>query len=258
MTVAHCASVSALTLGLPASCAIPEAKSALPKQMFYVKPPVSARLKQRFVGDVESITMLALLRPNTIGVAAGTKVREVLVMGIEQNCKDAPVEVMEHIAKLRSGSNILFVCVRDAAFADENSNAGGKANANGNTSPAKSGETQCAFAVQRISSVRAGHQGEAQMRTYVSQWQEPKSAQLSLDGESLDDVWQNLCAQVIFGDADGSDLDARIAKREAIAELTAQIAKLEGDHARAKDGVKRNEIFVKLHKAKKQLEALQQ
>ncbi|MDF7640545.1 DUF4391 domain-containing protein [Bifidobacterium sp. ESL0784] len=253
MTAAHYGTISALTLGLPASCAIPEAKSAIPKQMFYMKPPVSARLKQRFVSDIESITMLALLRPNTINVAAGKKTREILVMGIMQNCKDAPVEVMEHIAKLRSASNILFVCVRDASLAksSDDSPSGNDGVQSGNA------DRQCAFAVQRILPVRAGHQGEAQIQTYVGNWQDTKAASLSLNGETLDDVWQSLCAQAIFGDSDGNNLDARLARQSAIAELTAQIAKLEGDHARAKDSGKRNEIYVKLHKAKKQLEELQ-
>ncbi|WEV46362.1 DUF4391 domain-containing protein [Bifidobacterium sp. ESL0690] len=260
MTVAHCTTVSATSLGLPGSCAIPEAKSVIPKQMFYMKPPVSARLKQRFVGDVESITMLALLRPNTINVATGKKTREILVMGIAQNCKDAPVEVMEHIAKLRSSSNILFVCVRDASLGKSEGKDGGNAQnggAQGGSTQSGSSDLQCALALQRILPVRAGHQGEAQTQTYVSKWQDPKTASLSVTGETLDDVWRNLCAQVIFGDSDGTDLDARLAKQSAIAELTAQISKLEGDHARAKDGTKRNEIYVKLHKAKKQLEVLQ-
>ncbi|WEV63695.1 DUF4391 domain-containing protein [Bifidobacterium sp. ESL0732] len=255
MTIAHCGNISALTLGLPQTCAIPEAKSVLPKQMFYMKPPVSARLKQRFVGDVESITMLALLRPNTLGMAAGTKTREILVMGIEQNCKDAPVEVMEHIAKLRSASKILFVCVRDASLtgADDKAHA---QNAD-NETQTDNADLECAFAVQRILPVRAGHQGEAQTQTYVGKWQKPEKAHLEVAGTTFDEVWQSLCAQVIFGDTDGSNLDARLAKQAAIAELTAQITKLEGDHARAKDGSKRNEIYVKLHKAKKQLEELQ-
>lgn len=255
MTVAHFKTVSATSLGLPASCAIPEAKSILPKQMFYMKPPVSARLKQRFVSDIESIAMLALLRPNTLGVAAGTKTREILVMGIAQNCKDAPVEVMEHIAKLRSTSNILFVCVRDASLAGNNDKAHAQ-NAD-NNSQAGSADLECTFAVQRILPVRAGHQGEAQTKTYVGKWQKPEEAHLEVTGATFDDVWQSLCAQVIFDDTDGSNLDARLAKQTAIAELTAQITKLEGDHARAKDSSKRNEIYVKLHKAKKQLEELQ-
>lgn len=251
MTVAQCGTVSALTLGLPATCAIPEAKGTLPKQMFYVKPPVSARLKQRFVGDVESITMLALLRPNTVNVAAGRKTREILVIGIEQNCKNAPVEVMEHIAKLRSASNILFVCVRDANLDDSNDEPSDSA-------PGGTGRFQCALALQRILPVRAGHQGEAQTQTYVSAWQDGTKAKLEMNGDTLDDVWQSLCAQVIFHDSDGSNLDTRLAKQAAIAELTAQITKLEGDHARAKDSTRRNEIFANLHKARKQLEALRQ
>ncbi|WEV69718.1 DUF4391 domain-containing protein [Bifidobacterium sp. ESL0775] len=257
MTVAHCETVSAISLGLPQTCAIPEAKGTLPKQMFYLKPPVSARLKQRFVGDVDSITMLALLRPNTIGVAQGAKVREILVMGIKQNCPGAPVEVMEHIAKLRSSSNILFVCLRDASLAKGDNTSNVTVEYDGGTARKGSGDWQCAFAVQRTLPVRAGHQGEAQTQTYVSDWQAAKDATLSVNGDTLDHVWQNLCAQAIFGDSDGSDLDARLAKQAAIAELTAQITKLEGDHTRAKDGTKRNEIFVKLHKARKQLEALQ-
>ena len=63
LTVAHCGEVSALTLGLPASAAIPEQKGTLPKGLFVAKAPVSSKLKQRLVNDIASITMLALLRP---------------------------------------------------------------------------------------------------------------------------------------------------------------------------------------------------
>lgn len=65
LTVAHCGEVSALTLGLPASAAIPEQKGTLPKGLFVAKAPVSSKLKQRLVNDIASITMLALLRPRT-------------------------------------------------------------------------------------------------------------------------------------------------------------------------------------------------
>ncbi len=61
LTVAHCGEVSALTLGLPASAAIPEQKGTLPKGLFVAKVPVSSKLKQRLVNDIASITMLALL-----------------------------------------------------------------------------------------------------------------------------------------------------------------------------------------------------
>lgn len=44
---AHCGSVSALSLGLPVSTAIPEAKGTLPKALFVGKAPISGKLKQR-------------------------------------------------------------------------------------------------------------------------------------------------------------------------------------------------------------------
>ena len=54
LTVAHCGEVSALTLGLPASAAIPEQKGTLPKGLFVAKAPVSSKLKQRLVNDIAS------------------------------------------------------------------------------------------------------------------------------------------------------------------------------------------------------------
>lgn len=72
LTVAHCGEVSALTLGLPASAAIPEQKGTLPKGLFVAKVPVSSKLKQRLVNDIASITMLALLRPANTAMGAGS------------------------------------------------------------------------------------------------------------------------------------------------------------------------------------------
>ena len=54
---AHCGSVSAISLGLPVSTAIPEAKGTLPKALFVGKAPISGKLKQRLVNENESITM---------------------------------------------------------------------------------------------------------------------------------------------------------------------------------------------------------
>lgn len=66
---AHCGSVSAISLGLPVSTAIPEAKGILPKVLFVGKAPISGKLKQWFVNEIESITMLALGRSANTGLA---------------------------------------------------------------------------------------------------------------------------------------------------------------------------------------------
>ena len=116
LTVAHCGEVSALTLGLPASAAIPEQKGTLPKGLFVAKAPVSSKLKQRLVNDIASITMLALLRPANTAMGAGSgKMPEVLVIGLRVNTPGIPVEVIDLIAGQRK-SGIVFVCVHEGEF----------------------------------------------------------------------------------------------------------------------------------------------
>lgn len=65
------------------------------------------------------------------------------------------------------------------------------------------------------------------------------------------------CAQVILGDSSPAEVDARMVRNAQIAQLKADIDKLTRDHQRVKNSAQRNEIFAKLHKAKKQLEELQ-
>ena len=117
MTIASCGSVSATTLGLPNSTAIPAEKARLPKGLFVAKIPVSAKTKQRLANDIESITMLSLLQARNIGLAAGTRVPEILVIGLRLHEPNAavPTDIVELIAMQRK-SGMLFVCVRDADF----------------------------------------------------------------------------------------------------------------------------------------------
>ena len=114
MTIASCGSVSATTLGLPNSTAIPAEKARLPKGLFVAKIPVSAKTKQRLANDIESITMLSLLQARNIGLAAGTRVPEILVIGLRLHEPNAavPTDIVELIAMQRK-SGMLFVCVRD-------------------------------------------------------------------------------------------------------------------------------------------------
>lgn len=256
MTVAHCGSVSAPGLGLPKSCAIAESKGTLPKQMFYARGAVSSRLKQRFINDIESITMLALLRPETIHVEAGAKVHEILVIGLRQLCAETPVEVMEHIARLRSASNILFVCVRDG---DRKTDSEADSDANTNSSAGlDDSNQQCLLALRRALPAKAGRQEQAQATTFTSEWMPAESARLTVNGSNLDEVWQSLSAQVILDDEDGSNLNERIAALVRVSQLGTEIEKLEGDHQRAKTPAKRNEIYAKLHKARTELGKLQE
>ena len=160
MTIASCGSVSAITLGLPNSTAIPAEKSKLPKGLFVAKIPVSAKTKQRLANDIESITMLSLLQARNTKLAAGTRVPEILVIGLRLHEPNAavPTDIVELIAMQRK-SGMLFVCVRDADF-------------EGTT------RQECAFAVRRALPARAGHTTTS--KVFISEWKPAGEATLDV------------------------------------------------------------------------------
>ena len=110
MTIASCGSVSATTLGLPNSTAIPAEKATLPKGLFVAKIPVSAKTKQRLANDIESITMLSLLQARNTKLAAGTRVPEILVIGLRLHEPNAavPTDIVELIAMQRKSGMLSF------------------------------------------------------------------------------------------------------------------------------------------------------
>ena len=216
---AHCGSVSAISLGLPVSTAIPEAKGTLPKALFVGKAPISGKLKQRLVNEIESITMLALARSANTGLADGKLIPEVLVIGLKLTAKATgiPNEVIDLIAGQRK-SGIVFVCVRDVPF---------------------EGSTPI-------------------YQVYAGDWQPAGEAQLELAGSTIDELWASLCSQTILGTPEVENLDARIIRHTEIARLESEVDKLTRDHQRVKNPAQRNEIYAKLHKAKAQLAKLRE
>lgn len=261
MTVTVCGSVSMLTLGMPGTTAVPDRKGTLPKAAFVVRAPLGAGLKARFVNDVAAIRLLGILRPDNTGAADGARVHEALVLGLRLTKPDAPVpvDVVERIAAQRR-DGMVFVCVRDghAMGADADADGGRtptqtQAQTQANAGPDDTVE-QVAFAVRRKLPGRAGH--VARYAVYAGDWRDAADARLAIDGATMDEIWESLCSQAILGTVDHADLDERIARRDAIAGLRAEEARLTRDHARAKSADRRNEAFAKLHKVRVQLAEL--
>ncbi len=242
-TAASCGSVTAPGLGLPLGVTVPDTKGELPKRMFLGKTPVSSKLKQRFAHDIESIVMMAILRPANTGIEPSKRMGEVLVIGLHvAQGVDVPVEVIDHIAAQRPG-DIVFVCVRDSQGSEDLENE---------ISP---GVEQCALAVRRNVPVRAGHTPVT--KVYTGQWQPSSQTQLVLSGSSMDDLWDSLCAQVILNKVDGADVDAGIAAQERRKVLIAEYEKVSAAHARAKTTERRNEAYAKMHAIRAELDHLE-
>lgn len=230
MTIAIYDGVSALSLGLPPTSAIPATKGELPLRAFTTRPPVSSRLRQRFSTSVDRIVMLALLRPDSIPAADGAHCHEVLVLAVGLKTPGVPEDVLEHIAAMRS-SGMVFIAIHH----DERG-------------------LICTPAVRRALPARAGH--ETRHTLYLGSPRPADQTTLTLVGKDMDQVWDSLCSQVALDQTEGMDLDRRLAVRERINLLKAQEAKLAGDHGRARNTQDRNAAFAKLQKVRAELKQL--
>lgn len=242
--VASCGSLTAPGLGLPLKATVPDTKGVLPKQMFVGRGPVSSKLRQRFTTDLESISMLAILRPATTGLAESKRFPEILVLGLHVPSGGAvPVEVIDHIAAQRSGG-IVFVCVRD----------GGPLNdSDGGETIASEGE-QCALAVRRNVPVKPGRTPIT--KVHAGAWRPVSDVRLAVHGTTMEELWDSLCAQVIADDVDGSDIDERIAARERVVVLQSEYAKAQAAHTRARNTEQRNAAYGKMLAIRKELAQL--
>lgn len=79
---------------------------------------------------------------------------------------------------------------------------------------------------------------------------------MTLSGPSMEEAWDSIVAQVVFGDVDGKDVDARIELAKKHAELEKEIAALDKKCRRERQISKRNELFGKLRQKQAELEAL--
>jgi hypothetical protein len=80
---------------------------------------------------------------------------------------------------------------------------------------------------------------------------------LTLVGQVLDEAWDSICAQVAFGDTDGSDVDGRLARARRRAALEAEIADLDARCRKAKQINRKNELFAELKRKQRELEGLE-
>lgn len=77
-----------------------------------------------------------------------------------------------------------------------------------------------------------------------------------LSGPGMDEAWDSIVSQVVFGDVDGRSIDARIGLAKRRAELEKEIAAFDRKCRREKQINKRNELFGKLREKQAELEAL--
>lgn len=81
-------------------------------------------------------------------------------------------------------------------------------------------------------------------------------AVVELLGRTLDEVWESILAQVIFGDRDGHGVEDRIAHKKRAEALEVEIRKLEAKARKEKQLRKKNDLILELGAARGALNQL--
>ena len=188
----------------------------MPKERFYEQLKLTGKQRESFVRLVDSITIENSIKPSTMKIADGQDVHEIFLLGIALKEETLPSIVIEAIAKANP-HRILLLCTY--------------------------GDSE-AYAVYR------------QGKVWGTEWLRNDRAKIVLRGDNLDTLWDSLCSQVIFGSVDIRDVDAEIKKRQKAKALDEEIAKLERAHGKERQIGKRNALFEKLQKTRREKDAL--
>lgn len=224
--------LTAVMLGLPSVTAVPASRGRLPKEAFYQGLEVTAGLKRQFIDDIESLTMLAVIRSKETGIPEGRHVREISVIEVKLKGERLPSAVLERFARFRDDMTrhavkVLYVIPDGTGYRT---------------------------AVFRNANVNAGiHEG----RLYVSEPRSLDTPGIRLVGSDLEQVWDSLCSQTALNDATPQDADRRIAVRERIMRLSAEQQRLKTAHAKARQIGRRNELWNQLRETSMELQRLQ-
>lgn len=190
----------------------------IPKEAFYRNLQLTAALKEKFVSDVDRITVENSLTQGNLNLTADTDIKEILLLSIALKKETVDGKIIEAIAR-QNPHKLVFLLFYE-------------------------NERQLSLL----------HHG----KLYRTPWLPESEITLTLRGQSLDAIWEGFVEQIaLFGDARASDetqsVDERIARMEQIKKLEEQIRKTEAAYRKERQPKKKFELFDRLKKLKKEL-----
>lgn len=97
-------------IDFPASTIV---RRRLPKEAFYKHLPLSAALKQKFVSDVDRITVENSLTKGNLNLEKDSEIREIMLLSISLKKQDFDGKIVEAIAR-QNPHKLIFMLVYDA------------------------------------------------------------------------------------------------------------------------------------------------
>lgn len=196
----------------------------VPKTAFYRYLEVNAKMKQRFVDSVESITWTAKLAPSTLSVADGKTVHEIAVFRIELKGETVPTDVLVFIDR-QMPRHTLFLLQHDDDF--------------------------CLLVNYKEWHDAANTRFDI-VKTFQTGWTSADKLSLSLDGQDMDAVYSAIVKQVAGADitSEAKDIHTAVAQTKEQEALRQKIAALEAKIAKERQPKKKFELHQQLVKLK--------
>ena len=196
--------MDSVTLGLPRTVLVGR---VMPKKAFYEHLATTAAIKEEFVRLIERIEIVAALKETSARIPAGKKIAEVDVLGLYlRPVSDGAREVPYGAIDLIAKSvpnKQLFVCIADDAVK---------------------------LLVKRD-------------RLYETTWLSQGEAAVELRGANLDERWDSLSSQVVFGDSGPADFTGRVERKNRIEALRKELAANDKKRRNEKQVNRRNALF---------------
>ncbi len=195
----------------------------IPKEAFYKHLPLSAALKNKFVSDVERIVVENSLTQRNLNLEKKGSIKEILLLSVTVKKQDFDGKILEAIAR-QNPHKLIFKLV--------------------------DGE------------LKNWQLAVYHSKLYRTNWMDPELCTLTLQGDTLNDIWDDLVRQIALHPepeehpAQPMDLDDELKRQEAMDRLKKQIQKVEKATWKEVQPKKKFELFTQLQALKDQLEEL--
>ena len=204
-------------IDFPASTIV---RRRLPKEAFYKRLPLTAALKQKFVSDVDRITVENSLTKGNLNLAKDSEINEILLLSIILKKQDFDGKIVEAIAR-QNPHKLIFMLVYDD-------------------------ERQLAVYHSKL---------------YRTKWMKENNLSLTLAGNTLDEIWDDLVRQIAISSEavlqrQDRTIDEQLKDQDEVDRLNKLIKKTEAAAWKEQQPKKRFELYSKLKDYQKQLEGI--
>lgn len=200
----------------------------VPKTAFYKNLEVNARMKQRFVDDVASVTWVAKIAPSTLNVTDGKMVHEITVFRMVLKKEEVPSDVLMLIDKQMPRHTVFMLQYED----------------------------KCCLYIN----YKEWHDAEQRqfdiVKKYQSAWVKDADMVLTIDGSTMDAVFSSFVHQIAEGqlNANTKDLHTAVMENKEREQLQKSINSLEQQMLKEKQPKKRFEMHQRLVKIESEIE----